>query len=194
MLKNTDEQLKDIFTEKSLSAEKLHDVLVKSEKSKRRLDTVMWAVAATLVLGVATMIMQEQWIGSDRTRITLTEASTNHVTKLQFEFQSESMAQLDDKMDKLPFALRLPESGMPELASMDVIKIEGARYCTISGNLAAHLKVVHSETRQQFSLFVTPDIGKIRSIADRPARINGVDVRLWREKGMFYALASTDQV
>lgn len=183
--KSFEEEINDHYQAKALSFEKLDTLLADKRELTKVSKVPMWAAAAVLLLALG-VVTQHQWVVNDRTGLALQEASMNHVTKLQFDFKPERVEELDGRMDMLPFSLR-----MPELAVIAELKILGARYCTLSGNLAAHLKFSDPDDNQQYSLFVTPDVDKIRSIKAQPAQLNGVDVKLWRENGLFYALAQS---
>jgi len=190
--RQADEVLIDYYQAKSLRPELTHELLLSKHKLRRqRLQgplRIALATAAVAVLAFAGMFIHQDRLGSDRTNLALLEASTNHATKLMFEFEPESVAELEESMDRLKFALR-----MPSLEELGALKIEGARYCTLSGNLAAHLKFTHIETQEPVSLFVTADVDNLSAINEQPATVSGVDVTLWRERGLFYALAKSSE-
>jgi len=120
---------------------------------------------------------------SERTQIALREAAMNHTTKLNLEFVTDTVAALDRDMDQLPFPVTMPEQFDEQFA------IVGARYCSMRGNLAAHLKLVDRATDKHVSLFMTPMAKDFKWIGTDKRGIEGVDVQLWHERGMFYALA-----
>ena len=86
-------------------------------------------------------------------------------------------------MQQLPFTLVLPDA-----VSEDVTLI-GARYCTLVGNLAAHVKFEDKTSGKPLSLFVTGSTSELKRIQGRSDNLNGVEVELWQEGGLFYALA-----
>lgn len=183
-----DNELVDYYQSKTMRPELMQELLTHKPTRVSMPGRLILASAAMVMLAVGVLFLHQQQLNHDRTRIALLEASTNHVTKLQFEFEPDSVDELEQSMDRLSFALRLPS-----LSEYGPLKIEGARYCTISGNLAAHLKFTNLETQEPISLFVTADVENLDAIGATPATVSGVDVKLWREKGMFYALASSGE-
>jgi hypothetical protein len=146
---------------------------------------MQWSMAAAVLLAV-TVGVHSIGTTSERTEIALREAAMNHATKLNLEFVSEEITELDRDMDQLPFVVSMPGHLDEKFALL------GARYCSMRGNLAAHLKLVDRETDKQVSLFMTPMVDEFKRIsAERQGvqGVQGVDVRLWHESGMFYALA-----
>ena len=182
------DELTDYYQSKSLRPELMQELLSHKPRKVWMPWNLVLSAAAMVLVAIAALFVHQHQLTSDRTQVALLEASTNHVTKLQFEFEPETVEELEQSMDRLSFALRLPS-----LSEIGPLKIEGARYCTISGNLAAHLKFTNLETQEPISLFVTADVDNLHTIGSTPATISGVDVKLWREKGMFYALASSGE-
>ncbi len=142
-----------------------------------------WAIAAMLILSL-TVGIHQYGTHTERTTRTLNEAAMNHSTRLQFEFEAENIVDIDRHMAQLPFEVALPSE------FSERFDLLGARYCTINGELAAHVKFVDRETDKQVSLFMTRAVDGLRTIDDARDRINGVNVKLWNESGLFYAMAS----
>lgn len=143
----------------------------------------MWAAAAVLVLSLSVGI-HEYGTSSERTARTLNEAAMNHSTRFKLEFESENIAEIDQSMSQLQFSLALPSEFGEQFS------VVGARYCTINGELAAHVKLLDKTTDKQVSLFMTRSVENLQNIKDTRERIDGVNVKLWNESGLFYALAS----
>jgi len=115
---------------------------------------------------------------------TLREVAMNHLARLDPDFQGESLAALDERMDRLPFSLSAPE----RLGS--AVRVEGSRYCSLAGHLAAHVTLHDTDSGRPISLFVTalaPDVQRLDGLHEDVA---GLDVELWQEEGLFYAMAS----
>lgn len=143
---------------------------------------LQWSMAAAVLLAVSVGV---HTIGttSERTEIALREAAMNHATKLNLEFVSEEITELDRDMNQLPFVVSMPGHLDEQFALL------GARYCSMRGNLAAHLKLVDRGTDKHVSLFMTPMVDEFKRISAERHGVQGVDVQLWHESGMFYALA-----
>ncbi len=139
---------------------------------------------AVAMIAVVAQLMHYSGTVKERAASTFREIAMNHGTRLELEYYGKNLTSLDDSMQQLPFTLVLPDS-----VSEDV-ELIGARYCTLVGNLAAHVKFEDKASGKSLSLFVTGSTGELERIQGRSDSINGVDVELWQEGGLFYALAS----
>jgi len=141
-------------------------------------------VGAGLACGlVLTLTLWVYIPGSERTQNTVREVALNHTTRLEPEFLGNSLASLDNSMHQLPFTLTLP------VAIEGNYNLIGSRYCSLSGMLAAHVKLNHKKTDKPMSLFVTSDAAELKEIQTQQTTLNGVEVEFWREGGLFFALA-----
>ncbi|MFK8078485.1 MAG: hypothetical protein AB8B84_18040 [Granulosicoccus sp.] len=186
-----DDRLRDHYRGIELDEHSINTIVASAKKSSlHRLNGYslpfkgfMWAAAAVLVLSLSVGI-HEYGTSTERTVRTLNEAAMNHSTRFNLEFESENIAEIDESMSQLQFALALPsEFG-------EKFSVVGARYCTINGELAAHVKLLDKTTDMQVSLFMTRSVENLQNIKDTRDRIDGVNVKLWNESGLFYALAS----
>lgn len=139
---------------------------------------------AALLIVTLTLGIHQYGTHTERTSRTLKEAAMNHSTRLQLEFTADNILAIDRQMTQLPFEVVLPQS-LKEHHSLI-----GARYCTINGELAAHVKLVDDRTHKQVSLFMTSAVDELRTIDQTRDQIDGINVTLWNESGLFYALAS----
>ncbi len=149
----------------------------------RRSNAVQWGLAACLLLAV-TIGMHSFGTINERTGSALREAAMNHTRRLDIEFPSTEITILANDMTQLPFNVSLPTFVTEQYSLL------GARYCSMSGNLAAHLKLIDRKTNKKISLFMTQMVDDLKYVETDSQEINGVDVRLWREGGLFYAMAS----
>ena len=108
----------------------------------------------------------------------------NHSTRLQLEFEGSTIVEIDKHMSQLPFSVQLPSQFNKQYSVL------GARYCTINGELAAHVKFIDRETDKQISLFMTRSVEDLQKINTTTEQVDGVNVSLWNESGLFYAMAS----
>ena len=147
-------------------------------------DASVLRYAAFAVL-VVTVGLSMRLAGSidERGDSAIREVAMNHTTRLSFEFEGESVAELDTYMNQLPFELAAP-SHLPGNA-----KVLGSRYCTLSGQLAAHVKLRDASTGRPLSLFVTSSASELHRLRGESGHIDGVEVKLFSEGGLFYALA-----
>jgi hypothetical protein len=147
-----------------------------------RLGGFTW-VAAALMLFTISVGIHEYGTHSERTYRTLNEAAMNHSTRLQLEFEGSTIVEIDQNMSQLPFKVQLPTEFNRQYSVL------GARYCTINGELAAHVKFIDRETDQQISLFMARSVDDLQEINATSEQVDGVNVSLWNESGLFYAMA-----
>ena len=140
------------------------------------------ALAATLAAVLAVAVHSYGSL-AERTDRTLREVAMNHAARLTFEFEEDTLAGLDRHMRLLPFEMTAPE----RLPGATVVL--GSRYCSLAGRLAAHVKLRDVETGRPLSLFVTAATADLEGLDGDVGRIDGVEVELFREGGLFYALA-----
>lgn len=141
-----------------------------------------YAMLGAVIVGVG-VSMRMAGSMDERGERTLREVAMNHATRLSFEFEGESLAALDTSMNQLPFALSEP-SRLPE-----DLKVLGSRYCSLSGQLAAHVKLREGKTGRPLSLFVTNSATTLNQLDGESGYVDGVEVELFYEGGLFYALA-----
>jgi len=180
-----DEKISDHYLSKNLSPAKMQLLLARAHSErKKRWWPAYAAVVMILVTGV--LIAHQHLLLDERKDIALRETAMNHITKLQVDFSATELEDLNSKMSKLDFALRLPNK-----VSAVANNLIGARYCTIAGNLAAHLRFNERASGKQLSLFMTPVADEMKHLLNEQAQIEGVNVKLWQEEGLFYAMADS---
>lgn len=141
-----------------------------------------FGLAALLVVAV---LAHNGGVSAERTSLTLKEVAMNHTTRLDLEFESSSIDTIDEQMVLLPFDVSLPE------AVSASYKVEGARYCSLSGQLAVHVKLSHPVSMRKLSVFMARAADELEAIDNSEKNIDGVDVKIWRESGLLYAMAGS---
>ena len=179
-----EEQLIDYYQSQQLSNDRLHAILDDTQ-SMRRKRVVGLALAASVLLMSVVALVHKNILTTQRTDVVLREAALNHSSKLQMDAEGQSMTELQNKLQELPFDIRLPESEW-----FEQLALVGGRYCTISGNLAAHIKLSNSETSEQYSLFLTPAAENLKTLQSPEVEVFGVDVKLWQENDVVFAFAA----
>lgn len=186
-----DDRLRDHYRSLQLNTEELQ-AIVHSDERKSPIAGLLsywksaglaWAAAALLLLSVSVGVHQ-YGTHTERTYRTLNEAAMNHSTRLQLEFEGSTIVEIDEHMSQLPFKVQLPSEFSKQYSVL------GARYCTINGELAAHVKFIDRETDKQISLFMTRSVEDLQKINATSEQVDGVNVTLWNESGLFYAMAS----
>ena len=150
--------------------------------SRRGVLALRYAALGAVIIGVG-ISMRMAGSLDERTDRAMREVAMNHATRLSFEFEGETLAALDGSMNQLPFALSEP-SRLP-----DNVKVLGSRYCSLSGQLAAHVKLREGKTGRALSLFVTNSATTLNQLNGENGYVDGVEVEMFYEGGLFYALA-----
>jgi len=120
-----------------------------------RYKSLSWAVAGMLVV-VLGFGMHGFGSQAERVERLLHEAALNHSTRLEMEFESTQLASINEGMVQLPFTVSLPRQ------LRDSVSVLGARYCTISGQLATHLKLKRAHNDEVFSVFMTRSLDELQ--------------------------------
>ncbi len=179
--KALDQDITRYFQSQQLDSKSLEFLLSQKQVrgSKRWMAIAVAAVLSFVVLGFTHLQSARQI----KTELVQKEVAMNHVEKLKVDFEAEDLAALDQQMSSLPFKLSMPGK------IKDHWQMVGARYCSLSGVLAAHVRYKDPSTDKQYSVFVTEDSHATFDINNQPAHLNDVSVALWREKGYLFAMA-----
>lgn len=193
----TDKAVKDYYQKKSLSAEKLQqlmDVAQLAEK-KSEVEVINWrsrwlmqrnvSIAASLLLAV---LIGFQWMSVAPTQEQLVasiakEIAINHQKQFASDFSEASYAGLSQVMTKLDFKLVDPE----RLKSKG-FEIMGGRYCSLDGHIAAQVRLKNS-AGEIFTLYQTSSHETFQALTEHVARAKGVDIEMWNEGGVFLGIA-----
>ena len=138
------------------------------------------SVAATFVLAILLVLVFNSESVSERVA---QEVAMNHNKALTVEYQTGSYETLSQQMDKLDFSLRAPSH-----TSLEGFSLVGGRYCSIQGQLAAQIKLVDS-TGQILTLYQTRAEKPLSVVGKEHVQLDQVDIRLWEEQGLLFALA-----
>ena len=104
---------------------------------------------------------------------------------MQMEVLSPTIDGIQGHLNRLGFSL----IDSIKLAS-DKWQLIGGRYCSISGKIAAQIKVKNIATKKIYTFYqakMTTDL--ISNLIDTELEIDGVTVKLWQEKGLLMGLA-----
>jgi len=143
------------------------------------------SVIAASVLILAAAFVHNYGVHAERTERAVKEVAMNHTTRFELEYAGQTIAALDKSMSLLPFELSLPARVRKQY------HVQGARYCSLSGQLAAHVKLIDRETNKSISVFMTRAADELDVINNSSAAIDGVNVNIWRESGLLYALVGS---
>jgi len=114
------------------------------------------------------------------------EVAYNHNKKMEPEFFTSSISEIQSKLDRLDFTLIQPS----KIASADWIFL-GGRYCSIQGKIAAQLKIKNRKSNAVYTLYELPiqKGWKRDGLTGASEAVDGVIVDIWLEKGLLLALA-----
>ncbi len=149
-----------------------------------------WALglAAALFLVLFTLYFIEDYRWSRYMEKVADEVILNHIKNLEPDVHSASLNQVRNMLPKLDF--NLIDSAQPDNAHLT---LEGGRYCSIQGRLAAQLRLKREETGQRFTLYQIPSPGGLAILKERVFSRDGLTVRIWMEKGLLLAMAGEEQ-
>lgn len=145
-----------------------------------------FAVAAGLLLA---LVLGGVWAwpgvsgGEGLTRVVAQEIALNHIKALQVDHPAAVFSELASMSDKLGF---VPVE--PALLAERGLQLEGARYCSVQGCMAAQLRVVDADGGAYTLYQVRPD-ERLAKLGAATATVDGVDVELWIEAGLIMGLA-----
>jgi len=182
---SAENKLVDYYQSQQLSSSRLHSIIEDSNSNSRKRNIGL-AVAASVVLLAVFSFSHNRIVKSQRLNLALQEAAINHASKLQMDAEADTLIELQERLGDLPFDIKLPVNSL-----FKDLKLVGGRYCTINGNIAAHLKLTNPDSLEQYSLFLTPNKKSLHIVESDVVDIAGVDVKLWQENDVVYALASS---
>ncbi len=109
----------------------------------------------------------------------------NHNSQLQMEVLSPELQTVQGRLNRLGF--QLVSSSKLEKGKWQLI---GGRYCNINGKIAAQMKIRNSESKAIYTFYQAKVPNEfINQLNDKETAIDGVNVKLWREKGLLMGLA-----
>lgn len=187
-MKKTESAIVDFYQSQELDDDKLSLLLKESRRvrgqSWRRKVFPLSAAASLLTLLIIGSMYFSGAANDASINVVLQEASVNHKNKLQLDFKSQELPDLAKVMNKLDFPLLLPESVRQQF------QLLGGRYCTLNGNLAAHIRFNAADDDGEVSLFMTQNRKELLALANQSEDIDGVNISTWVADGMFYVLAA----
>ncbi|MDJ0740636.1 MAG: hypothetical protein QNJ91_13045 [Gammaproteobacteria bacterium] len=152
-----------------------------------------WAVAAAAVVVAAITVVLLPWQAAvddaDRAVAIAEEVAVQHLKRRPLEVRGATIAAVEDYFDELGFRL------LDSLRAAPGAELLGGRYCSVQGVIAAQLRRRDAAGRTQ-SLFQAPyDAARFGPLPDvgngeapRTLQVRGLNVDLWVERGLLFAL------
>ncbi|MCP4320628.1 MAG: hypothetical protein GY951_08265 [Psychromonas sp.] len=180
--KQLNKQLKAHYQQHSLSELQLEKLQNLSVNNKPSLIKPLLAVAASSLLALSLYIVN--FTGLNYGDIS-EEIAYNHNSQMQMEVFSESIDGIQSHLNRLGFSLI--ESAQLAGESWQLV---GGRYCSISGKIAAQLKIKNLNTLKTYTFYQAKLPEKFFNIIqDKEIFVDGVSVKMWQENGLLMGLA-----
>ena len=185
------EQLRQHYGQQSLPAHRISQLLTQQPPPPRR-TLVTNALAWPRRLAVAMLLLTSTTVAvyyagirptQDLSLAVTREVALNHRKALDLEFVTTDYVDLNAAMNKLDFALRVPDR-----LSAGRLRLQGARYCSIQGQIAAQLTFQDSDNKR-YTLYQTAMSDTLQPLSSGERHLNDIIVERWREGTYFYALA-----
>ncbi|HYS54327.1 MAG TPA: hypothetical protein VER58_11255 [Thermoanaerobaculia bacterium] len=186
--KKIDDQIRDYYTSQGPSPHTVARLkqMMRSGAPQRSRRRVWIASAAVLVIALATLI----WTASRGVEspqqvaaVVAHQAALGHNEKQELEFRVGNCAELQRQMKSLDFTL--VEPGMMKEMNMRIV---GARYATLAGEMAAQILYVDPHG-VPCTLYEARSADQLARVATGDHLIDGLRVSVWKEKGLVMVLA-----
>ncbi|MCH9649288.1 MAG: hypothetical protein K0U98_13695 [Deltaproteobacteria bacterium] len=182
------ETLRAHYDEESLRPETLQRLLSLEGAGRRRKSLGYgWGLAAALLLSLGLLFFWNGMRQNDLAAGIAAEVAMNHAKDLAVEFVATDLSGLRKQMDKLDFTLleshHLKGRGL---------RLLGARYCSIQGQLAAQIRLKDGTGSTQ-TLYQTPLDSSTARLSARRSVAAGIEVQMWQEDGLFMVLAEAER-
>ncbi|EPJ55276.1 MAG: hypothetical protein OFPI_04320 [Osedax symbiont Rs2] len=176
------QQLKAHYLHQQLTSQQLEQLQGLTVKSNSQYVSAITAVAASAIFALGLYLFN--FNSPDYTNLTR-QIAYNHNSKMQMEVLTPTLNDVKGRLNRLGF--NLVSSSKLDREKLHLI---GGRYCNINGKIAAQMKFQHPDTKKVYTFYQAKfpaDI--IDNFEEVEVLIDGVKVRLWREKGLLMGLA-----
>lgn len=190
LTRKIDDQIRDYYAAQKPSPdaiERLKRTIRSGAPMRRRRPAMIAAAAAGIVLAGLSLV----WTAARHTTqspqqlaVALAhQAALGHNEKQELEFRVNDCSELQQKMKSLDFTPVEP-SMMREMN----MRIVGARYATIGGEMAAQILYV-DQKGIPCTLYEARPVDQLARVASGEHLVDGLHVAVWREKGLVMVLA-----
>jgi hypothetical protein len=189
-MNNFDDIVRKYYSSKTLSAEKVEDVLSKSTRSRKVSFTRSYQLAGLAVaLLIGFVFLHQRLNQATMTERVMAEIAMNHQEQLSLEVTSDQYQVVQEKLSRLDFSILPDKSDMTQNYTL-----VGGRYCSIHGELAVQLKLQDKTSGKLISLYVTNLTDELKDMTPLDADLSGVNIQFWKQNGRFFASASDREV
>lgn len=175
-------QLQAHFLQQQLTAAQLQALQQLKANKTSTLNPFLAGIAATTFIAISVYFYS--FATPDYTAISA-QIAYNHNSKLQMEVLSPTISGVQGRLNRLGFSLVSSKKLDPTKW-----RLIGGRYCNLNGKLAAQMQIAHPETKAVYT-FYQAKMSKemLDNFSESETAIDGVKVKLWREKGLMMGLA-----
>ena len=185
--------LKEHYKKTTLSDLQYKELKLASEshKNQRKEPPYKWM----LVAAAAVVFVAAWWMQPPRDLVTLSrigsEIAYNHNKQMNPEITSGNYSDVSNFLKKLEFTLIQSEKFKP-----GVWKLIGGRYCSLSGRVAAQLKMEHVPSGEIYTFYQAPVPDRVSAevVAGGEVYKSGSHIDVWLEKGLLLGLAGPKDV
>jgi hypothetical protein len=179
---NLRKQLASHYLEQNLSPEQLTKLQQLSPAKNRFFMYFSVAIAASFFTAISWYLIN---LNQYNPGPISAQIAYNHNSQMQMEVLSPDLKDVQGHLTKLGF--QLISSSKINRQHWQLI---GGRYCNINGKIAAQLKIKNTESNQIYTYYQAKLPGKqLATLSQTEIAIDGVNVKLWREKGLLMGLA-----
>ena len=176
-----DTQIKEYYQKQTLPEENLQAMQPPEDTPQPS----QWPWLLPLAAAAVALLTIFLWKPSSLPQAVAAEIAKNHNEQLPMEIRSSDYQAVAAKLDRIKFSLASPSGEFSRQFTLI-----GGRYCSIQNELAAQLRVQENATGKMHTLYVTPLTDDFSALKETTQTIKGVKVRLWKEGGRFFGLAS----
>ncbi len=184
-MKNLDEQIKNIYSSKSLSIEQIELIQQKALRNNRSVKKsikYLFRYAAIFILILSSYFMfiypknQQNIVVNNFAK----EIAFKHQLQVPSVFKGNDIKEINSQMGKLDFNLILPDKNTSKL------ELIGAKYCSVNNRIAAKLELVN-KNNEIVTCYVFKKIEKFKF----NNQVNNEDTKVtfWDNEDVVFALA-----
>jgi len=179
--------LRQVFDEERLSTERMSIILKDTEKTRyyRSKSTFWYSAAAAVVIfcffGIFSIYRNNLIKNS-----VLHEIAANHLRQLKSEVLANSYAEISRKLDMLKMPIKPPNEPVDNF-----YLVNGARYSSIRGGLAAQIYLVNKMRNHPHTMYVTHLTKDLEALQSDFYEMEGVHIKIWKNDSCMYAIART---
>ncbi len=188
MKKPLKEQIHKHYQNFELSSEQLDNLdQVQRERGERERSQLLFKASFTAMAVSVLLLILFLFRGTaPLTGEIAEEIAYNHNKQMKMEIKTSSIGPIQSFLSKVDFTLI-----QSEYLPTETWEIMGGRYCSIQGRLAVQIRVKNMITAKTQTLYQAPYPRDLENSKTMPMEtyVNGVQVKLWKEKGLLLGLA-----